>query len=198
MRAYIELSERLIRPGSGSSRAFLERRDWGKVALRLFNFQQLHAPYVVVGGLATALYMPERMTRDVDVLTTPEHYEQLAADLRAAFCRRLGTLAIGGWLWETADGVEFDVLVSDATWAHDAVASPNLAPDGTRIIALPYLALMKLQAGRAQDVADLSRMLGGADTVAWSAVVDALTRYGDSDMVENATRLRALGLVEYE
>lgn len=168
------------------------------MAIRLFNFQQLRAPYVVVGGLATALYMPERMTRDVDVLTTSAHYEQLADELRAAFCRRLGTLGIGGWLWETADGIEFDVLVSDTVWAREAVAHPNCAPDGTPIVALPYLALMKLQAGRAQDVADLSRMLGGADTIAWAAVVDVLARYGDADMVENATRLRALGLLEYE
>lgn len=198
VRSYIELSERLVRPGSGSSRAFLDRRTWGNVAMRLFNFALLRAPYVVVGGLATALYMPERLTRDVDVLTTPEHYTQLASDLRGAYCRRLGELGIGVWLWETAEGIEFDVLVSDEAWAREAVARPNRAPDGTPVVALPYLALMKLRAGRAQDVADLARMLGGADTDTWAAVVATLERFGDAEMAENAARLRALGALEYE
>ncbi|GEM_PF-6892845 len=39
-------------------------------------------PFVVVGGVATRLYMPERTTADLDLLIEPEHFnaalEQLA------------------------------------------------------------------------------------------------------------------------
>ncbi len=35
-------------------------------------------------------------------------------------------------------------------------------PQGLPVLRLPYLVLMKVQAGRTQDLADAARMLGGA------------------------------------
>ena len=72
-----------------------------------------------------------------------------------------GPLSAGGSHWTLADGGNLDVLESDATWVAAAVASQRRAPDGLPIIDLPYLVLMKLEASRAQDLADVSRMLGG-------------------------------------
>ena len=48
-----------------------------------------------------------------------------------------------------------------------STAAPRQAPDGLPVIALRYLVLMKLEAGRTQDLADVSRMHGGAPNAAW-------------------------------
>ena len=50
-----------------------------------------------------------------------------------------------------------------------------------QVLALPYLALMKLAAGRARDIADVATMLGWADDEALEAVRDAIDRYSPAD-----------------
>ena len=54
------------------------------------------------------------------------------------------------------------MIESDADWVPEALATARRAPDGLPVIDLPYLVLMKLESGRTQDLADVSRMLGGA------------------------------------
>ncbi len=126
-------------------------------------------PYVVVGGVATGAYMPARQTDDVHILVTAPTYPAVERALLAAGAERLGPLTMGGALgtrgfaWRLADGREADVLVSGSAWALDAVRHPNVDRQGLPIIALPYLVLMKLDAGRGVDGGDLSRMLGLAD-----------------------------------
>ncbi len=74
-RKYIEMACRLAKPGSGSSRDMLRERrtDYGTVDIRKFMGS---VPFVIVGGLATRLYMPERTTLDMDVLVAPAGLEE--------------------------------------------------------------------------------------------------------------------------
>ncbi len=195
-RLIIDIVRRRVRPGSGISIEFLSARTWSDPEMAL-DLNSLNTPFVVVGGVATALYMPQRVTLDIDILVRARDVENIAAELRRAGCTQVGPLAFGGSQWRTPDGSELDVLESDEAWAEEAVESPNRSPTGLPVIALPYLVLMKLDASRAQDVADVGRMLGAGDEATRDQVREVVRRYRP-DQVEDVESLIALGDLEYQ
>ena len=66
-RILIDIARRRIRPGTGSAPEFLRRRTamnpWPDLRPVLTGI-----PWVVVGAVATRAYMPERATKDLDIL----------------------------------------------------------------------------------------------------------------------------------
>ena len=194
-KQYLALARRRVQPGSGSSRALLLSRNWQDPGMDIgVDLQCVRTPFVVVGAVATWLYMPQRMTRDLDLLVLAADAPRLYAELAEAGCVRTGTLSIGGTTWRTPTGSELDVLESSEPWAAEAVPDPDRTT-GLPVIRLPYLVLMKLQASRAQDVADLSRMLGQADE-ATLAQVRAVVRTYRSEDLEDLESLVLLGRQE--
>ena len=79
-KLYIEIALRRCRPGSGSSREFLKKRTWKHPLTNIKTIIQ-KALFVVVGGIATRLYMPELMTDDVDILVLTEDAPNLYREL---------------------------------------------------------------------------------------------------------------------
>ena len=195
-KRFLAIARRRGRHGSGSSLQFLETRT---ALLPVADLRSLikQTPFVVVGGVATRLYMPERMTLDVDILVLLDDAPALARELSAAGCRKIGSLTVGGDTWELPDGSTLDAIVSDEAWAFEAVHTPVEGPAGLPTIRLPYLALMKLQASRAQDLADITRMLGLADNMALDEVRTAIARYMP-DAGEDLESMIALGRMELE
>ncbi|NEP45227.1 MAG: hypothetical protein F6K35_40805 [Okeania sp. SIO2H7] len=55
-KLFIEIALRRCRPGSGSSREFLQKRTWKRPVTNLKNLIK-ETSFVVVGGIATRLYM---------------------------------------------------------------------------------------------------------------------------------------------
>jgi hypothetical protein len=151
--------------------------------------------FVVVGGIATRLYMPERMTDDVGILVLTQDAANLYRELEQAGSTRTGELSIGGSTWKLPDGTYLDVIESRDSWVREAITNPNKAPDGLPIIGLPYLVLMKLQASRGIDIGDLTRMLGGADETALRLVRRAVQDFLP-DAVEDLESLIVLGKLE--
>jgi hypothetical protein len=192
-RPFLDLALRRAQPGSGSGLDFLLRRTWSDPRLDL---RAVRTPYVVVGGVATALYMPQRFTLDLDVLVPTDAAARIHQELDALGLERAGRLAFGGTRWRSSVGEQLDVLESGEPWAEEAVSQPNRSPSGLPVITLPYLVLTKLAASQPQDLADICRMLGAADDIALEAVRAAtdLHRPRDRDDLE---RLIALGRLEY-
>ena len=150
----------------------------------------------LVGGLATWYSMPERTTLNTDVLVLAEDQIALEEELAGAGCRRLEVLAMGGATWALPNGTTLDVITSDAAWAQKAMHHPLPTGDGIPRIALPYLVLMKLQAGRAQEIADITRMLGGAEEDALASVRAAVAQYMP-DASADVESIIVLGRLEY-
>ena len=94
----LAIIRRRVRPGSGSSLDFLRRRTWSEPSVDL---HRLRTPFVVVGATATALYMPERLTKDVAILVLAKDAPALHHELNRAGCIRIGMLTIGGSTWRT-------------------------------------------------------------------------------------------------
>ena len=194
-RLLISLALKRVRPGSGSGPDLLRARTWRHPVFNLNAIVTI--PFVVVGGVATRLYSPERMTDDLDILVHAENAERLADDLAQAGAHFLGGLSIGGSQWRLPDGTLLDVLFSNEPWVEEALRAPVVAPDGLPVISLPYLVLMKILSSRGIDLGDLTRMLGGADEHALYAVRSVIQTYAP-DAVDDLESLIMLGRLEYE
>jgi len=194
-RQFITLVKKRIQPGSGSSLDFLTQRTWVHPVTDLNTLIQ-QAPFVVVGGIATRLYMPERLTLDLDILIHSRDAVLVYQDLERHGSQCLGELGIPGSRWRLTDGTDLDVLESSEAWAEAALSSPESAPDGLPVIALPYLVLMKLQASRTQDLADVSRMLGNRPPSELEPVRRTIATYLPT-ACEDLESLISLGNLEY-
>ena len=116
--------------------------------------------WLAVGAVAARAYMPERTTQDLDILVRAADEARVAARLEAAGYEHVAKLGIPGAAFARAGEPEVNVLLGDQPWLEEALAAPGRDPAGFPVLALPYLALMKLAAGRARDVADVATMLG--------------------------------------
>ena len=193
-RVLINMSLRRVRPGTGSSHEFMLRRTatihWPDLRDILRGMA-----WMIVGGLATRAYMPEQVTGDLDILVQPSDEEQILAGLltngyqrRESFTGHKNTLV-------SSPGIVVDIIPGHVTWLDIALSETQRDVAGYPVIALPYLVLMKLASSRAQDVGDLSRMLGWADEVTLEQVRHVVTRYSPQD-AEDLESLIFLGQQE--
>ncbi len=153
--------------------------------------------FVVVGGLATARYMPERMTLDTDILIAASDLAAVETRLNAQGARKQGALSIGGSTWQMRDERILDVLAMEQDWVEEAIHGAERDEDGVPIVALPHLVLMKLESGRLQDLADISRMLGFASEQQIEATRRVVVRYRPQDIEDLQSMIR-LGKLEHE
>jgi hypothetical protein len=93
-RNFINMTLKRVKPGSGSTVQFLKARTWNRPVTNLKQF--IDVPYVIVGGVATRLYMPERITDDLGILVHASEEERAYAALLGHGSRQLGDLSIGG------------------------------------------------------------------------------------------------------
>lgn len=153
--------------------------------------------WLVVGGVATRNYMPERMTRDLDILVREKDSDAVIAKMESSGYKQKSQLSIPGVLMISPDGVEVDVLFGNAPWLEEALKNPIADTAGYPTIALPYLILLKMDAQRAQDWADVSRMLGWSSDADLEKVRESFRKYAPQD-VEDLESLIFIGKKERE
>jgi hypothetical protein len=193
-RFIIDFCLRRIKPGTGSAPDFLQRRtamnSWPDLRPILQDI-----PWAVAGGVATRAYMPERVTKDLDILVRCQDGDEVRKRLEAAGYQYASPLALPGFMARSPEGIDVDVILGDYPWLDDALAHPRQDPTGYPVLALPYLVLMKMASSRVQDTADLSRMLGLASEEELSQVREIAARYAPGE-VEDLEALIYLGRVE--
>ncbi len=190
---FIQLTLRRVKPGSGSTHEFLTTRTWEKQVTDLRQLIQVN--YVIVGGVATRLYMPERMTDDLDILIHDDEAAKAYRSLIEQNARKIGDLSIGGTSWELPDRTILDIITSEQPWVKTALRQHRIGSDGQPVIDLPYLVLMKLEASRTTDLSDISRMLGQASDLELDEVRKTIEMY-DRNSVEDLESLIQLGKIE--
>ena len=193
-RFVIDFCLRRIKPGTGSAPEFLQRRTamnpWPDLQPILHGI-----PWVIVGGVATRAYMPERVTKDLDVLVRSRDSDEVRERLEAAGYRHVSSLAVPGFLVRSSEGIEIDVILGDHPWLDEALTHPHQDPAGYPVLALPYLVLMKMASSRVQDTADVTRMLGLASDQELARVRAVVARYAPEE-IEDLESLIYLGQVE--
>lgn len=152
-------------------------------------------PWAIVGGVATRAYMPERGTQDLDILVRRRDGDEVRARLEAAGYRYVSALAIPGFLAQSPEGVDVDVILGDWTWLDEALAHPRQDPASYPVLALPYLVLMKMASSRTRDFGDLGTMLGLAAEEELARVRATCARYAPAEC-EDLESLIYLGQVE--
>jgi hypothetical protein len=194
-KLFLDIARRRARPGSGSADILWEQRmitrQWPDLSPILSGVS-----WAVVGAVATRAYMPERATQDLDILVAQSDAAQVHTMLRTAGFVYLQDLSIGGTAWRSPEGWLLDVVESAEPWVEEALSQLQRDPQGLPVLALPYLALMKVQAGRTQDLADVSRMLGLASAELRQATRQVFERW-QPDALEDLESLLALGDLEF-
>ncbi len=195
-RIMVDMCLRRQKPGAGSDPAFLRRKTamipWPDLRATLQGI-----PWAIVGGVATRAYMPERATKDLDILIQTADSDRVLARLKAADYLLVATLGIPGYVLQSPAGIEIDLLLSDDPWLEEALAVVGRDAAGYPVLALPYLVLMKLSSMRSQDWADVSRMLGLAGEAELERVRDVVGRYSSEDL-EDLEALIDLGRRELQ
>jgi hypothetical protein len=190
----IRLSQKYVQKGRGSS--VDSPVPINTVMLLQFKEALQNVPYLLVGGLATHHYMPARMTLDADILILTKDQQQVENCLESYYYQKKGTLSIGGSTWVSATGEVLDVLTQQSDWAEEALHNPNMI-DNMPVMAMPYLVLMKLLAGRMQDLADITRMLGAANDQTLNEVRQTIQKY-QPEALEDIESMIVLGKLEYQ
>jgi hypothetical protein len=193
-RLMIDISLRKQKPGTGSSHEFMMRRTamnpWPDLREILKGID-----WVLIGGVATRAYMPERMTKDMDVLVRYDDGDEVIERLKKAGYKVISPLAVKGYLLHSPEGVELDVLYGKYKWLDEALASHGYDPAGYPVIGLPYLVLLKLLALRSQDTADVSRMVGWTDEETLTEVREIAKKYSPED-IDDLESLIFMGQME--
>lgn len=162
----------------------------------------------LVGGVATRAYMPERATKDVDFLVSAEDFDEAEERLRKAgytasphndalfFPKSM--LGLFGRAWRK-ENERIGLISSRQAWVRKALDIQAFDQTGLRVIALPYLVLMKIDASRGQDQADMERMLGRLTDAEVEEVAAVVDRYsGDPQAAEDVRQYALLGRLEYD
>lgn len=153
--------------------------------------------WVIVGGVATRAYMPERMTQDMDILVHQNDGAAVITGLENAGYQIIAPLAIPGYSLRSKEGIEVDVLFGNDPWLKEALAQPAHDPAGYPVIKLPYLVMMKMDAQRVRDLGDLGTMLGWASDAELDEVRAIVARYAPEDS-EDLESLIFIGKKEQE
>ncbi len=155
--------------------------------------------WAATGAAAARLYMPERMTNDLDILIDKADSGRVKHELLSAGAQLRGELSIGGTAWTLKEGFPLDIIERSDEWVGPALdeAQGNLDPQGMPVLSLPYQVLMKFQASRVQDLADITRMLAQASDAQLDATRRLFKDVLPKDM-EDLESLLILGRMELE
>jgi hypothetical protein len=195
-RFMIDMVMRKGKPGTGSGHEFMRRRTamnpWPDLRPILKGFE-----WAIVGGVATRAYMPERMTKDLDILVHQDDGDAVIKQLEQSGYRVISRLAVPGYLLHAPDGTELDVIFGNYSWLKEALKDHGYDPAGYPVIRLPYLVMMKLEAQRVRDLGDLGTMLGWASDADLDKVRKVVARYSPEDS-EDLESLIFIGKKEQE
>ena len=153
--------------------------------------------WAIVGGVATRAYMPERMTKDLDIIVHHSDGETVIKRLEQVGYHIISRLAVPEYLMRSSDGTELDVLFGNYPWLKKALTQPGQDPAGYPVLKLPYLVMMKMEAQRVRDLGDLGTMLGWASDADLDEVRAVVAQYTPEDS-EDLESLIFIGKQEQE
>lgn len=195
-RLILDLALKRVKPGTGSALEFMRRRTAMKIWPDLRPILT-DIPWVVVGAVATRAYMPERETKDLDILVHRDDGEEAIELLKEANYTVVTPLGVPGYLLRSPEGIEVDVIFGEYPWLREALARPNQDVAGLPVLDLPYLVLMKSLSSRGRDIGDLNTMLGLASPEELARIRRVVKRYAP-DLLGDLETMIYLGKLEMQ
>ena len=111
-RLILNLALKRVKPGTGSALEFMRRRTAMKVWPDLRPILT-DIPWAIVGVVATRAYMPERETKDLDILVHLDDGSEAVDCLREAGYRVVTPLGVPGYLLRSPEGIEVDIILAN-------------------------------------------------------------------------------------
>lgn len=194
---FLRLALRRAARGTGSSRDFYRQRTAVQILPDLHTILA-GIRWVLVGGMALRAYMPERMTLDIDILVHERDSTVVQQALLTAGYSVMAQLSIGGFTMRplVISQRSIDVLTRTDPWLDSALDAPTYDQAGYPVLGRPYLLLLKLQAGRAQDLADIQRLLGMTPHHQRQPIRDLVAQYSP-EFLEDYDALLTLADLEF-
>ncbi len=194
---FLRLALRRAARGSGSQRDFYMQRTAMQILPDLHTILA-GISWALVGGIALRAYMPERMTLDVDIIVHERDTPIVQRAFMTAGYAIVAQLSIGRFTVRSLIDAQkpIDVLTRSDPWLDLALSSPTYDNAGYPVLGRPYLLLMKLQAGRTQDLADVQRLLALTPQNERQDIRDLVEQYSP-DLVEDYDSLRTLADLEF-
>jgi hypothetical protein len=154
--------------------------------------------WVLVGGLALRAFIPERMTLYVNILIHERDSANARTAFQAAGYRVTAQLSSGGFSVQAGDpkAPPIDVLTRSDAWLDTVLAAPAYDAAGYPVLPRTYLILLKLQAGRTQDLADVQRLVAYTSP-AQRAAFTQVVRLASPELVEDLESLFTLADLEF-
>ena len=194
---YIRIALRRAARGTGSADEFLNRRTTVQQLPDLWRIlENIH--WALVGTMALRAYAPERLTQDIDIVIQA-HEEQAARLAFTVAGYRIGNpLLIGEFTAHAPDdtGYSIGVLALKEPWLNEALSHLEYDLAGFPVLPRQFLILMKLQAGRAQDIADITRLLRQANQTERSIARTVVATYAP-DLLDDFDALVVLTDLEF-
>jgi len=116
-------------------------------------------------------------------------------ELRQIGATAIRSLSIGGHTFRLSSGLELDVLESSAAWTQCALDHPTTVSAGWPVIGVPFLVLMKLDAGRERDLRDIALIVGSFADEQFTVIRNTVLQFLP-DAVDDLISLRELGALE--
>ncbi|MDQ2681733.1 MAG: nucleotidyltransferase family protein [Candidatus Eremiobacteraeota bacterium] len=203
-RFYLDRSLRKTPIGAGSDLEALMRIPPKAISVPLGDILR-GIPWCVIGGVATRAYMPERATKDIDVLIAHADAAKSEAALEAAGWTRgrelffpNASLGLYGSAWNNA-GAQLDMLSSAQPWVSEALRAPHYDETGLRVIPLAYLVLMKIDSARTIDQGDLGRMLGRVSNAELEQIANVIMKFSfDPQAADDVRQYAQIGRWELQ
>lgn len=171
----IQMALRRVKPGTGSAPEFMRERtafqNWPNLTEILNGVN-----WVIIGGVATRAYMPERMTQDLDILIYTSDRETVLEQLEKAGYI-IAFRSAERFSASSKEGIIVDVKCGDFPWMAKAFGHPKQDVAGLPVIALPYLVMLKLSSSFKHDLGDLTTMLGWASEEELEHVRKVIARF---------------------
>ena len=160
---------------------------------------------VVVGGVATRMYSPERTTEDLDILVEHVSFSEASKKIQLAGYAKVrdlffpnASLGLYGEAW-TKGNLKIDLISTSQKWGARAVRKHLDDPTGLPIVTLPFLVLMKMDSARGVDQGDLTRMLGRLSDAQCEELIREVAKYSkDPNFADDVRQYAQLGRWEWE
>lgn len=203
-RRLLGLVAKRARPGAGSDLPRLMNGErplmtwWAEADAALRD-----VPHAAIGAVAANRFMPARGTDDLDLAVRIVDLPKAEAALVSSGWRTTATLHLHGGLagkaWVDPTGHELDVIGLPGAWGEEAISAATF-DQGSRMrtVTLPYAVLTKMISSRAQDVSDISRMLGSLTDEDLVPVIALTKQHMAADDLDDLEQIIALGRLEAE
>lgn len=165
----------------------------------------LITPHAVCGAWAANNYASPRATQDVDLLVRENDLDNIVFELQEQgysvdgpleLCAKdqVGPMFGFRLIKLQSDFPIVDILTSEDSWVEEAIASADKDPSDNPVVSIPYLVLMKMDA-RAQDMADIIRILGKAKGEVLAKTKDLIIKYLPNS-IDNFASLHLMASIE--